>query len=189
VKRSFVILVPMVLALLSCKGATESTTSTTATVAETSVSAAPVPATTTSAMATQAAATPAAPMGSSLASQETNWPGITADITEFRRKGNTLTAKIRFINKGSQETVVHVHFDEMSLIDTANAKKYEALKDEKGNYIAGVRAGYKDQWYDSIGPGQSMSVWAKFPAPPPEVKSVTLQMEKTPPFEDMAIQD
>jgi hypothetical protein len=29
----------------------------------------------------------------------------------------------------------------------------------------------------------------KFPAPPVEVKAITLQIPKTPPFEDLAIQD
>ena len=186
-KRSLVIVAPIALSLLFCKGATETTTTTSASTTSPVQEAAPPPTTTTAAVATSASA-PVSTSGA-LASQDTNWPGIAADITEFRRKGNTLTAKIRFTNKGSAETEVNVHYDDMSLVDTTNAKKYEVLKDEKGTYIAGVRAGYNNQWFERIPAGQTRTIWAKFPAPPPEVKTITLQMEKIPPFEDLTIQD
>jgi hypothetical protein len=126
---------------------------------------------------------------SSNTSQETNWSGVTADITEFRRKGNTLTAKVRFTNKGSGEPEVDMHYAEIYLIDTAAGKKYEPLKDENGAYIAALRSGWKDRWYEHIKPGESQTIWIKFPAPPANVKAITLQIPKTPPFEDVTIQD
>src|SRR6059058_123384 len=61
---------------------------------------APAPTPVTSAAAAPAPGTPSA---GALASQETNWNGIMAEVTEFRRKGNTLTAKVRLTNHGSQE--------------------------------------------------------------------------------------
>ena len=108
---------------------------------------------------------------------------------EFRRKGNTLTAKVRFTNKGSQDAQVEVVYGEIYLIDTAGGKKYGTLKDEKGSYIAALRSGWQDRWYESIKPGAPQTIWIKFPAPPPEVKAITLQIPKTPPFEDLPIQD
>jgi hypothetical protein len=71
---------------------------------------------------------------------------------------------------------------------TAGGKKYEVLKDETGRYIAGLRSGYPDRWYQKMKPAETPTIWMKFPAPPAEVKAVTLQLPGAPPFEDLAIQ-
>src|SRR5262249_25781413 len=60
-----------------------------------------------------------APSAGAMATQETNWKGIVAEVTEFRRKGNTLTAKVRFSNRGSEESKAEIVFKEVYLIDTA----------------------------------------------------------------------
>ncbi|HWM91586.1 MAG TPA: hypothetical protein VN493_12540 [Thermoanaerobaculia bacterium] len=134
------------------------------------------------------ATAPVAP-GAVLASQETNWQGIVAEVTEFRRKGNTLTAKVRLRNQGSAAIQPEVIYKEVYLMDLGAGKKYEVLRDEKGAYIAALKSGWSERWYGEIEPGQSYTLWVKFPAPPPEVKSVTLQVPGVPPFEDLAIQD
>ena len=131
-----------------------------------------------------------APSAGALATQETNWKGIVAEVTEFRRKGNTLTAKVRLTNRGSEESKAEIVYKEAYLIDTAGGKKYEVLKDEKGTPIASLTQGWNDRWYDShLKPGDSQLIWMKFPAPPPETKAITLQIPNTPPFEDVTIQD
>lgn len=127
--------------------------------------------------------------GAVLASQETNWSGVVVEVTEFLRKGNTLTAKLRVRNQGGAKAEPDFYFSQMYVMDPAGGKKYEVLKDEAGNYIGGVRSGWRDRWYDTLEPGQSAVVWMKFPAPPPEVRVVTLQIPNTPPFDDLAIQD
>ncbi|HEY8712518.1 MAG TPA: hypothetical protein VIM68_06570, partial [Thermoanaerobaculia bacterium] len=100
--RLFVI-VSLITLLASCKGSTETSTSTV----------------TTSTTATQASATTAAPApaptGTSLASQQTNWPGIIAEVTEFRRKGNTVTAKVRLVNTGAEKIDPEIFWQEVSL--------------------------------------------------------------------------
>ena len=108
---------------------------------------------------------------------------------ELRRKGNTLTAKVRLRNGGPDEQQTEVKFDEVYLMDAPNAKKYQVLRDEKGVYVASVRSGWNDRWYDHLKPAQTYLLWMKFPAPPAEVKAITLQLPNTPPFEDLAIQD
>jgi hypothetical protein len=147
--------------------------------------------------ASPAAAEPAAPATSAgvpaqesvLASQETNWAGIVAEVTEFRRKGNTLTARVRLRNQGGAPAQPEVKYDEVYLMDLAAGKKYQVLQDEAGSYIAALRSGWKDRWYGELAPGQGQLLWMKFPAPPPEVRSVTLQVPGVPPFEDLPIQD
>ena len=188
--RSFVI-VSLITLLVSCKAqeTTSSTASTSTTATQvTATTAAPVTTTTAATTQTTAAVAPA-PAGTSLASQETNWPGITAEVTEFKRKGNSLTAKIRLTNKGTADVQPAVEWRDVALVDATGGKKYEVLKDEKGGVIASTRSGWNDRWYESISPNQSQIIWMKFPAPPPEVKTITLQMPKMPPFDDLTIQD
>ena len=153
---------------------------------------APAPAAAEAPAQPAAAAAPAAapaPAGAVLASQETNWQGVVAEVTELRRKGNTLTAKVRFRNGSPDKQQVEVKFGDVYLMDAPNAKKYEVLRDEQGTYIAGLRSGWSDRWYDTLDPAQSHLLWIKFPAPPAEVKAITLQLPNTAPFEDLAIQD
>ena len=127
--------------------------------------------------------------GAVLASEETNWPGITAEVTEFRRKGNTLTAKVRLRNGGTAKSTPDIKYAEVYVLDTNAGKKYEVLKDEKGSYIAALRQGWPERWYEELKPGETRAIWMKFPAPPAEVKTATLQVPNTPPFEDLAIQE
>ena len=164
----------------------------------TTTTSAPSSAATTTTSAPVAAPAPAptpapvstAPAAGALATQETNWKGIVAEVTEFRRKGNTLTAKVRFTNRGSEDSKAEIVFKEAYLIDTAGGKKYEVLKDEKGTPIASLTQGWNDRWYDNhIKPGDAQTIWMKFPAPPAETKAITLQIPNTPPFEDVTIQD
>jgi len=165
--------------------------------AEQSTSSASPPATTSS-VAPAPAPTPApasapvstAPTAGALATEETNWKGIVAEVTEFRRKGNTLTAKVRLTNRGAEPGKPEILYKEVYLIDTGAGKKYEVLKDEKGTFIASLTQGWSDRWYDShFKPGDSQVIWMKFPAPPAETKAITLQLPSTPPFEDVNIQD
>ena len=143
---------------------------------------APVP------VSTAATAAPP-PAAGAIATQETNWKGVSAAVTEFRRKGNTLTAKVQVVNHGGDEARVEIKFDEVYLIDTGAGKKYNTLRDEKSAYIASLRSGWNDRWYDTLKPGESYLLWMKFPAPPAETKAITLQLPGVPPFEDLNIQD
>jgi hypothetical protein len=132
---------------------------------------------------------PAPEAGSVLASEETDWPGIVVELTEFRRKGNTLTARVRLKNGGSETPQPEIIYGGAYVLDTGAGKKYEVLRDEKGQYIAALHSGFGDRWYDKIAPGQQRTIWIKFPAPPPDVKSATLQIPGAPPLEDVPIQD
>ena len=105
-RRTLIIASGFVLVMFCSKAPETSTTATTSTTSAQVTATAPAPPTTktvTSTSATAAAApatAAAAPATASLQSHETNWPGVTAEVTEFRRKGNALTAKVRLISRG-----------------------------------------------------------------------------------------
>ena len=119
-----------------------------------------------------------------LASITTNFPGVVADVTEFRRKGPVLTALVRLRNQGSALASVDIRFSEAYVME-AGTKKYQVLKDEDGAYIASAPA----RVYEGLKDGGTQIVWMKFPAPTPEVHTATLVVPGMSPFEDLSIQD
>lgn len=123
-----------------------------------------------------------------LATQETNWNGVSADVTEFKRKGNTLTVRVRLHNQGAKDVVAEIDYGKSYLLDTAAGKKYEVLTDSENHAIAAVNDGSRG-WREHVQAGQTQMFWMKFPAPPAATKSVTLTIDKLPPFDDLAIQD
>jgi len=154
----------------------------------------PAPVTATTAPAPVATPNPATPgaapaPAAAVATQTSNWPGVVADVTEFRRKGSTLTVRVVLRNQGNVDAEPDIHYNEVYVMDLGAGKKYEVLKDEKGGYIAALHSGWNNRWYERLAPAASYTIWMKFPAPPPEVKSVTLQVPGMPPFEDVPIQD
>jgi hypothetical protein len=126
--------------------------------------------------------------GAAQQSQETKWPGVMAEVIEFRRKGNALTAKIRFSNRGTKRAEPDFYYSETYILDPAN-KKYEVIKDDEGRYLAALHSGYSNRWYDYVEPGSNQTVWMRFSAPPAAVKTASLQIPGMEPFEDLWIQN
>ena len=192
-RKIFIALSAVLLLAAACRAREESASSTATTPPASTETAAPAtepaPATTAPAGSASTGTAPAGAPAAALASQETNWTGVSAEVTEFRRKGNTLTAKVVLRNHAGADIQTEINYKEVYLMDLGAGKKYEVLKDEKGNYIAALRSGWGDRWYDDLKPGQAFTLWMKFPAPPAEVKSVTLQLPGMSPFEDLPIQD
>jgi hypothetical protein len=185
------IVLPLSLAIvvLACSKPAEQTSTATSGSAQSTTQAVSATSAPTAAPAPAPAPVSAAPAAGAIATQETNWKGVSATVTEFRRKGNTLTAKVQLTNHGGADARVEIKFSETYLIDTGAGKKFNVLKDEKGEYIASLKSGWADRWYGDLKPGDSYLLWMKFPAPPAETKAITLQVPGAPPFEDLNIQD
>ena len=133
-----------------------------------------------------AAQTGAAP----LASTDSNTPGVTADVIECKRKDGVLTLKIRFRNSGTAEERVGVisrgQYDAHYL--TAGSKKYFILRDaEKTPLAPQVDPG--GSVTATLPPNGTYTWWAKYPAPPVEVKSVNVYTPVAPPMDDVPISD
>jgi hypothetical protein len=125
-----------------------------------------------------------------LQSQETNESGITGEITEAKRKDGVLTIKLRLRNAGGSDADVSMtdgpaSFDNYYV--TAADKKYFVLRDSEGKAIAtNDQDGYITARVKKDG---TYTWWAKFPAPPAEVTSVSFYTPIAPPFEDIPITD
>ena len=137
-----------------------------------------------------------APVQEGLGVQEHEMGGVDVVLLEVRRtSGDTITIKWKYRNKTKENKELVKSTSSWSdayrfsldayLVDPVNKKKYLVLKDEKGNPIA-ARHELK-QMSLSLAPGQTLTTWAKFPAPPASVEKISVYIPAVPPFEDIPI--
>jgi len=195
-RYAFVLAMCAGIVVIACKKKEESAatttvaTSTVSTATVQSTSAAPPPATTSS-----AAAAPAATAGS-IASTEGETPGLRVDITELKRtSGGTVNLKFVLVNGTDKAFGIanhylgdsHVSSDSyrgvsgVHLIDPVNKKKYFVVADTEKNCLCS-----KD--VQDMAAGGKVNLWAKFPAPPPEVQKLTIEIPHFAPIDDVQIQ-
>ncbi|MEW6145000.1 MAG: hypothetical protein AB1598_08300 [Thermodesulfobacteriota bacterium] len=122
--------------------------------------------------------------------EDTEWDNVTVEFKEAKlTSGGTLTLKFKYSNSGSDpidisrvgkfdhdDVIEHVYF-----VDTANNKKYLVVKDTEGKPLG------TNLKYFVLGAGESKNAWAKFPAPPEGVETITIYLPGAPPIEDVAI--
>ena len=139
-------------------------------------------------LASLSAASPlaAAGLGSGLSND-----GFMVELTSVERKGNVVTVRWSARNDNAKETKYDVDLAGSGatsyLVDEESGTKYYALTDKEGNLLA-TETQYEGI-FESIEPGQTMRFWAKFPAPPPAVKTINVLFTKSEPFESVAITD
>lgn len=130
-----------------------------------------------------------------IATGDTNWDGVVIKVMSVVRKGSVLTVKFAAVNKGDAKQEVWFGFtrsDVCYAVDEESGTKYYVLTDKEGNplapandYIDMNKAGLER----TLPPGKTLRVWMKLPAPPPEVKTITLFLNETEPIEDVPITD
>jgi hypothetical protein len=130
-----------------------------------------------------------------LASGPTNWPGVTIDVMSLERKGSVLTVKWQVKSTADKRDTIYFQLtgkpQTTYLLDEESGTKYYALTDKEGNTLASEHI-YADGAFgisDYLEPGATNRYWAKFPAPPPQVKSINVFFTNSDPFEGIAITD
>lgn len=136
----------------------------------------------------------AAPIGSA----ETNMAGISLDLVSLERKGAVLTVKwaVRNGHADANAAKTQVKFGYMGpksrtyLVDEESGTKYYVLTDKEGKSVASQHEYLGADVYginEYVESGGTRRYWAKFPAPPPEVKVLTVFFDETEPFESAPI--
>jgi hypothetical protein len=180
----------------ACKKAeqTTSTTQSTTTVSTSTMATPPQPAPVTPVPATTTSAPAAAAPAGAIASTDGEKPGTHIDITELKRtSGGTVNLKFTLSNTGSEKLGMSSNLGDhvvssdyyrgvsgIHLIDPVNKKKYFVVTDSEKNCLCSKDA-------PDIDPGGKLNLWAKFPAPPPEVAKVTIEIPHFAPIDDVPI--
>lgn len=126
-----------------------------------------------------------------LQTQETNKKGVVAELTECRRSEGVLTIKVRLRNSSDESVYLPIldgsdQYD--NLYAVASGRKYLVLRDTEGKPFA-VSPTSGRSIGASIEKGGSFQWWAKYPAPPAEVKKLTYVTTFSGPFENVPISD
>ena len=123
-------------------------------------------------------------------SQDSNVAGIVAEITECKRQDGVLTVRVRLRNTGDKDVRVSLisgrNYD--SYYVTAGGKKYFILRDSEKTPLAPQGDGFGNL-SAGVAKGASYVWWAKFPAPPADVKKISYFTPMTPPFDNVPITD
>jgi hypothetical protein len=122
--------------------------------------------------------------------EETEWQGVTAELTSVGRSaGNMLTIKFKYTNASSDNVEIarlgqYSHdnvLDHVYYIDAKNKKKYLVVKDAEKKALG------TNLKYFTLAPGESKAAWGKFPEPPADVQKISVYLPGAPPFEDVPI--
>jgi hypothetical protein len=131
-----------------------------------------------------------------LGSAPMNVKGVNLDLVSVERRGNVLTVKWTVTNgdKDQQQVKFGLKGKQVTsyVVDEESGTKYYALTDKEGNLLASASEYVGSDTYgigESIKAGETKRYWAKFPAPPPAVKSINVLLTDTEPFEGVAITD
>jgi hypothetical protein len=156
--------------------------------------AAAVPAATSETSTTVAPAAPTAtaatPQG--IATTEGEKSGVTATVTELKRtSGGLVSLKLAIANSSDDTLTVGYDFGDreqndfatfggLQLIDPVGKKKYFVARDSEGHCVCSRDV--KD-----VKKGSTLSVWAKFPAPPDDVQKVSVVIPHFAPLDDVPL--
>ena len=122
--------------------------------------------------------------------------GVEVALMEVKRSsGNTLNVYWNYTNSSSEEKKLT---DECSgwyckymlggdayIIDNSNQKKHLVVRADGRPISSELSLG----WKNTIAPGNRINVWAKFPAPPKDVETISVYIPGIPPIEDVQITD
>ncbi len=112
---------------------------------------------------------------------------IEASLIEAKVQRGVLTVKVTLKNISNQWIEPEIRFEKAYYTDVDAKKKYFALKDSEGKYIAGP-AGYDwggGTFKEKFGKNESKIIWIKFPAPPETTKTIDIYIPTLLPFEDI----
>src|SRR5688500_9085519 len=130
-----------------------------------------------------------------IASTESNVAGVTIDLMTLGRKGNVLSLKWAVRNAGDKSTDVafQLRGDKVTtyLVDEEHGIKYFVLTDKEGAALASENddTSASHGTSEPVNAGETKRFWAKFPAPPAEVKAITVMFPEAEPLEGVAITD
>ena len=116
-----------------------------------------------------------------VATVPTNIDGVEIDVTAVERRNNVLTVKWTVRNTSAERQEVAFALVQNNpttyIVDEESGTKYFVLTDKEGKVLATEHTWVKSGSYgigETVEPGKSMRFWAKFPAPPPAVKSINI---------------
>jgi hypothetical protein len=132
------------------------------------------------------------PRGNAVIATRLGTGGLEVDLMRAGVTGDTLAVELHCRNPGKSTVVIKFPIEQVSVIDDATSRRYGVLKDQAGQYLAAPMIDWAGRpiqsIYSKIGYGSDSVMWFKFPAPPPEAKTVSINVPTIAPFDNIPIQ-
>jgi hypothetical protein len=146
--------------------------------------------------APQSSATPARaqtlPSGNAVIATRLGPRGLEVDLMRAGVTGDTLAVELHCRNPGKSTVVIKFPIEQVSVIDDATSRRYGVLKDQAGQYLAAPMIDWAGRpiqsIYSKIGFRSDSVMWFKFPAPPPQAQTVSINIPTIAPFDNIRIQ-
>jgi hypothetical protein len=118
--------------------------------------------------------------------------GLEVDLTSVAVSGDIVTVTLRYRNLQTDfGATVDFPIEQVSITDDATSRRYGVLKDQSGQYMASPVSSNNSIRFTVVSeksfPGSYEVAWFKFPAPPPEAKTISINVPKVGPFENISI--
>jgi hypothetical protein len=136
---------------------------------------------------------PASSARPALATADGEKPGVRVEVQELKRtSGDTLSLKFALINDSTEsfdfgyalieqgKTNDYNSISGVNLIEGVGKKKYFVVRDTEGACLC-------SRGLSSVTSKSRVNLWAKFPAPPAEVSTITVVVPHFTPMEDVSI--
>jgi len=111
--------------------------------------------------------------------------GISLELTSVQKTGDTVMVRFKYINTRDKAVRIDNESNQqvsgMYYVDGKNKKKYPIVKDTQNNPLS------SNLDYFEVGAGETKAGWAKFPAPPLDVTTISVYIPGAPPFENVPI--
>ena len=115
---------------------------------------------------------------------------VEASLFSAKVRKDVLTIKTKFKNVSDERASIRIDYRDVYYADVDKEKKYFALKDSEGQFIAGPKYDMKDGgrfWY-KVPAGKTKILWIKFPAPAADTATIDIFLPTFLPFEEVAFQ-
>lgn len=125
-----------------------------------------------------------------IVSQDAEADGLIAEVTNVRRTaGGLLTVALRYRNTGTTAyTFPHApQIRNTYVLDSTNKRKYTVALDKEQHPLCSETLNFNFPSGVRLEPGDGITVWAKFAAPPESTKTVSVHPPLAPPFDDVPI--
>jgi archaellin len=118
--------------------------------------------------------------------------GLEVDLTSVAVTGDIVTVSLRYRNlRVYYGADVNFPIEQVSITDDATSRRYGVLKDQSGQYMASPLSSSNTIQFtvdsEKTYPGSYEVAWFKFPAPPPEAQTISINVPKVAPFENISI--
>lgn len=108
------------------------------------------------------------------------------DLMSAKVTGDIMTVTLRYRTMPGESMGTKYPIEEVSYIDDASSKRYGVLQDEAEDWLASPKNAVGNisiNIYDD-----AEITWFKFPAPPPEAQTISINVPEVSPFDGVSVQ-